>query len=179
MAGEEILLTTTIETVVAQVAETDLVSVQQTEETISVQSVDEVFAVKLVEEVITLPKNAVPTAMPVAPGRRPFLELIARPGEDVVIDCEKSLTWMVDAAALSLTTPLQIEFINVPVKCFVQMYILIANVPVSGCAVLWPQPAAGISNTPVGPNLNNEYEVKTWNGGQTLHIKRMGYYRLT
>lgn len=178
MADEQILLTNNSETIVTQTAETDLVAVTQTEEVIKSQVVEEVLAVKLVDERIAVPVDVVEAAESVPPGRRPFLELPANPGQDVVIDCDKSLTWVVDAGGLTLFTPMQIDIINVPVKCMVLLNILVANVPPGGCAVLWPQPAAGITNTPVGPGLSNEYEVRTWDGGATLHIKRSGWYRV-
>lgn len=178
MTDEQILLTSTTETIVTQTAETDLVAVTLSEEAVQAETVEEVLAVKVVEEVVAMPRSLVEAREPIAPGRRPFLELPANPGQDVVIDCEKSLTWVIDAGGLSLATPMQIEIINVPVKCMVLLNILVANVPPGGCAVLWPQPAAGITNTPVGPGLSNEYEVRTWDGGTTLYIKRSGWYRV-
>ncbi len=178
MPDETIQVNLVTEEVVATLQNSEQVVVELQEQTIAVQlggwqGID----VNLIEEVLQLPAVAVESAPSAQPGRNPFLEIIAVPAEDAVIDCNKSMAWRIDAAALSLAVPLQIDIINLPVNYMALLYILVANVPVGGCAVLWPA-AAGVSNTPVGPGLSNEYEVRTWDGGATLHIKRSAYYRV-
>lgn len=181
MAGETIQVSLVTEEIVATLQNSEQVVVELLEQTIAVPSIAPVypvFNVQLVEEVLVLPGAVVESAPAAQPGRNPYLEIIAVPAVPAVIDCSKSMAWHIDAAALSLAAPLQIEIINLPINYMALLYILVANVPVGGCAVLWPA-AAGVSNTPVGPGLSNEYEVRTWDGGVTLHVRRSAYYQVS
>ncbi len=168
------LITVAVPTEVIDVAVQDAVIVANItdDNQVAVQIVEEIFSV---DPFVTL----APPAMPVVNnGVIPFIAVTAAAGAtEAIIDCNQALAWKIDVSLLRLWPTLKISVINWPANALCTLHLLIENVDVGGCAIIWPI-AAGVAGVPVGPGISNHYELRTWNGGQNIQVQRTGYYRI-
>jgi len=92
----------------------------------------------------------------------------------VELDILKSQAFVVNCRNLKPLTTLTIEVVNWPRNTLTDVFVLLSDVA-PAIFVLWPGFERGVW-APANKNVNNEYLLRSWDGGKTLYVSRTATY---
>ncbi|MGK2905046.1 MAG: hypothetical protein ACSLFH_01705 [Desulfuromonadales bacterium] len=111
---------------------------------------------------------------PQPPGRISYRTIIPTSGVKVVIDFEDNQGLIIDAHALDGGW-LPIDVVNWPEGLLGIVYLLI-KMPPNGLTITWPEAACMPLPYPYSYDKNCEFELRSWNAGQTITARLVSWY---
>lgn len=108
-------------------------------------------------------------------GFYPIETIAAQAGDSIEIDCSQNFGVVIDCQALPALTFLQIHVSNWPTEALGIVRFLLINVPKGGLAMGWPN-TTFLPFPALAPGYDNEYELRSWNGGLTISSRRLAVY---
>jgi hypothetical protein len=92
-----------------------------------------------------------------------------------VLDLQRAQAFVVPCASLERWSMLAIEVVNWPKDTLTEVFILLEDVAAT-TRILWPGFERGV-RAPINQGVDNEYRLRSWDGGRSLALERLGAYR--